>query len=603
MKKISCYGHGRKLKNEKDFYILTIILNTKSQTFLGMSDDEVLISDLIETLANTNDYGDLKHMVEHSVAPIEEPSFAQHRRSQISAAYDVAKENVGAWAPVVTERQKQRAVTFGNEDEINFVDFTPVKTEFGNELETILKEEKLTRDTQEALEDDSFNSLSEEQIREKMEHLARLKSIQFYNEKKAKRWKKIKSKAFRKIHKNEHSDLTYEELAEIDPNLVKARMSQQDKKRALERVTLRHKNTSAWVRRILLRGLDTASDENKKNFEEQLRLGQELTQKIQDPIQEEDEESIRQRIDDSIRNDEQLKQLFNMKFMKDAEIRKDKEIQKIGNENMEQESTGIVTVKSHTNLSLKISVPNDVTEQKAHSNVDIEYNEVKKQSTTQSNPFINASKPQPKKKRSCFVNAASMSQPTETELKKISQSYFSKNDDQNQLMADAFSYTEEFQKEKERQALKDAEKDLAELDELHLPGWGSWTGPSGEQSKGAKLREDKIIRARNDIINKAVQERKDANKTNVILSEGVDPAVEKYSIPELPKIYSSKKQLEAQLAFTLCPETNSITGFKEIIRPEIEFAAGQGIEPVGLTKALKAKSKIARRNQARKSLT
>lgn len=567
-----------------------------------MSDEEVSINDLIEPLQDTNEYGDLKQMASHAVEPLKDTSHADAQRAALSAAYEVAKENVSAWAPVVTDMQKKRTVTFEDPTaDVQFDSFTPIKTEFGSEIETILKEEKLTRDSQEKLEDESLSNLSEEQIREKLEHLARLRSIQFYNEQKAKRWKKIKSKAFRRIHKRERGDLTLEELAEIDPEALQNRLKKIEADRAKERTTLRHKNTSQWVRRVLSRGLKAAGNDVRQSYEDQLKLGEELTKKIQGPLDPKEEaERAEQAANEALQNDSQLKGLFNMKFMKDAEARKEAEAEKSKNANdQEIESSGIVTIKSDSNQTftkiaktdIKVEIPEDAEPAPAK----------KEEEKKKTNIWLNPNQPQKKKTR--FVNAGSFHQPTEAELKKLESNVKSlKVDDQQELLAEAIGYTEEFQKEKEAQALKDAQKDLADVSELHLQGWGSWVGPNGEESEGAKRHKERSIKKRNEIISQAINERKDKDRANVILSEGSDPATQKYSIPELPKQYTNAKQLQAQLKFNTAPETNSVSGFMQMIKPEIEFIAGQGIEPIGFTKALKVKRSIASRNEKRKNL-
>lgn len=47
-----------------------------------------------------------------------------------------------------------------------------------------------------------------------------------------------------------------------------------------ERLTLKHKNTSKWAKRALKRGINVRDDATKEALEEQLRLGQQLRQKV-----------------------------------------------------------------------------------------------------------------------------------------------------------------------------------------------------------------------------------------------------------------------------------------------------------------------------------
>lgn len=50
--------------------------------------------------------------------------------------------------------------------------------------------------------------------------------------------------------------------------------------RAQERLTLKHRNTSKFVRRVLHRGLDLADEGTRAAVAEQLRLGEELRRKM-----------------------------------------------------------------------------------------------------------------------------------------------------------------------------------------------------------------------------------------------------------------------------------------------------------------------------------
>lgn len=50
--------------------------------------------------------------------------------------------------------------------------------------------------------------------------------------------------------------------------------------RAKERLTLRHRNSSRWARRALKRGMDVMDEGTKAAVAEQLRLGEELRQKV-----------------------------------------------------------------------------------------------------------------------------------------------------------------------------------------------------------------------------------------------------------------------------------------------------------------------------------
>lgn len=60
---------------------------------------------------------------------------------------------------------------------------------------------------------------------------------------------------------------------------VQARAEEEEFKRAQERLTLKHRNTSRWARRVLKRGLSLASSGQQDALHDQLRLGQALRAK------------------------------------------------------------------------------------------------------------------------------------------------------------------------------------------------------------------------------------------------------------------------------------------------------------------------------------
>jgi U3 small nucleolar RNA-associated protein 14 len=61
--------------------------------------------------------------------------------------------------------------------------------------------------------------------------------------------------------------------------LVQAKAEEEEFRRAQERLTLKHRNTSRWARRVLKRGLSLATQGQHDALHDQLRLGQALRAK------------------------------------------------------------------------------------------------------------------------------------------------------------------------------------------------------------------------------------------------------------------------------------------------------------------------------------
>ncbi|CAN0302715.1 unnamed protein product, partial [Ectocarpus sp. 8 AP-2014] len=113
-----------------------------------------------------------------------------------------------------------------------------------------------------------------EEVKERQAELSKMRALMFYQERKQHHMNKIKSKVYRKIKKRQRDragDAQQEEEGELGE--VAAR------KRAEERMSLRHKNTSKWVKNAL-RAKGGAGKDDRKAIAEQLKIGQELRTKM-----------------------------------------------------------------------------------------------------------------------------------------------------------------------------------------------------------------------------------------------------------------------------------------------------------------------------------
>jgi U3 small nucleolar RNA-associated protein 14 len=175
-------------------------------------------------------------------------------------------------------------------------------------------------------------------------------------------------------------------------------------------------------------------------------------------------------------------------------------------------------------------------------------------------------------------------------------------EEQQEVLADAMGLSAEFAAEKEAAAMREVERGVDKMSDLHIEGWGSWTEPGLMESDGAKRRREHLEQERAKAVSEALRERKDSQIPPVMLRHGVDPAVEKYSIPEAPKMYRTPKQLQAQLALSVNPEVNSVGGFMRLIAPDIVMEPGKVIEPIFFTKIKKQKGTIEARHRTRRPL-
>eukprot|EP00949_MAST-11_sp_MAST-11-sp1_P005207 g5207.t1 len=132
--------------------------------------------------------------------------------------------------------------------------------------------------------------LTEEEVKARRAELAKMRALMFYQEQKHKRTHKIKSKAYhriRKRQKNRHEREQREALRAVDPEAARELDENDARRRAEERFSLRHKNTSRWAISARKRGQVTKAG-TREAIQESLRIGQELRRKMQSMYSDED---------------------------------------------------------------------------------------------------------------------------------------------------------------------------------------------------------------------------------------------------------------------------------------------------------------------------
>jgi len=133
------------------------------------------------------------------------------------------------------------------------------------------------------MDDDlGYGSLSMEELKKRQGQMAKLRALLFYEEHKRHHMNKIKSKKYRKIRKRIKLKNQEEEeklAAEVDVDYARQLEEREEMERVKERMSLAHKNTSKWAKRILQRGKH-ADKETRRALSEQLRIGDTLRHKM-----------------------------------------------------------------------------------------------------------------------------------------------------------------------------------------------------------------------------------------------------------------------------------------------------------------------------------
>ncbi|GAA5962538.1 hypothetical protein JCM8115_002113 [Rhodotorula mucilaginosa] len=199
--------------------------------------------------------------------------------------------------------------------------------------------------------------------------LRRQRDLMYRAERKAKRVAKIKSKAYRRIHRKAKEreaaggpQMTLEDLAELDAidggNRAEEERARLEIQRAKERATLKHSGKGGrWAKKI--DGLEGLEEERNASIRDMVARREELRKKIagiedgdevdefasdsdnaetDSDADERDVDAIRRRAFDELAaldakeaavkaNDPKLKGVLNMKFMRDAMARADKQVE------------------------------------------------------------------------------------------------------------------------------------------------------------------------------------------------------------------------------------------------------------------------------------
>ncbi|PHU18585.1 hypothetical protein BC332_14280 [Capsicum chinense] len=220
-------------------------------------DGRISIQDLLDPLHGKPDHGKLRKSMsrmEKKSMPIHAPlPKTDQERLERHAAYDFVQGDLTKWEPC-----EQQLPNLNQE-----VILRKKIASLFNDHEVV---EAHRKDGARLLE---LNKISVEDVRERQDQLAKMRSLLFRHEMKAKRVKKIKSKVYHHLQKKDRLKQAGAAI-ETDPEAAKEQAMKQEFKRAEERLTLKHKNSSKWAKRILKRGLDVQDEGTRAAIAEQL---------------------------------------------------------------------------------------------------------------------------------------------------------------------------------------------------------------------------------------------------------------------------------------------------------------------------------------------
>mmetsp|Transcript_10987 Transcript_10987/g.20294 ORF Transcript_10987/g.20294 Transcript_10987/m.20294 type:complete len:693 (+) Transcript_10987:94-2172(+) len=209
-------------------------------------------------------------------------------------AYEAKSKDLSRWVKAIQENRQAETLDFKPKERVELTRDTLVEkfeatTDFEKEIEKALEEagqqdeEAVLKAEEDALQDDlGANRLTMEEYKKRRGQLAQIRALMFYHEQKQHHIKKIKSKKYRKIRKKQREKLkaaALEAAVEDDEELVKELKEKEEVARIQERMTLAHKNTSKWAKRILKRGKNVDVD-TRRALSAQLKRGDDLRKKM-----------------------------------------------------------------------------------------------------------------------------------------------------------------------------------------------------------------------------------------------------------------------------------------------------------------------------------
>ncbi|EKX41129.1 hypothetical protein GUITHDRAFT_112862 [Guillardia theta CCMP2712] len=239
------------------------------------------------------------------------------QRAMRQVGYEDTKNTVTHWLPIVKKNREAEHVSFPlkmptghNVTASSIISSFKPQTSLEQKIGSMISAAGADEASLQKSEELELRKLSVEDVQARQKELAKMRSLLFHAEIKAKRINKIKSKKFHKVsrkYKEKEGAIADKELKELDPEAYKERMEMLARKRAEERLTLKHKNTSKWA------------------IEEQIRMGERLRKKqLEAESEEEDEEEEDKKFLDEARKEdvlgpqlsqEKVKGVMGMAFM------------------------------------------------------------------------------------------------------------------------------------------------------------------------------------------------------------------------------------------------------------------------------------------------
>ncbi|ODM92135.1 U3 small nucleolar RNA-associated protein 14 A [Orchesella cincta] len=551
-------------------------------------------------------------------APAERVTSEKVKRAVL---YDNAKEEVSKWNSVVYHNRVAEQLVFPmSEDKKGFkksrkggAEFMPV-TPLEEEIAKVLYgEEYVQRKKAEMAKDPEKTDiesymLSVEEAMATHSEMAKLRAMQSYAMAKAKRQNKIKSKKYHRLlrkSKIKQQMKEFEELQTKDPEGALLKLEELEKSRVQERMSLKHRNTSKWAKMQAARA--KYNKDSRIALSEQLKISRDLTQKVKESSDEEEEDmELPQLVKSSAENPWMLKPSLQENDKLQMYYTGYKKFWNEYNDQMQKQQQG--TDKKSTEQTAKkdgdageirdILVNDEEINTENISDVDdVPSNEWSgsqtRTSATDKKEAVGSTEKSMKVNPDNFLKITKSGSTIDPQFNAENSQAVDLLDDseesddesesrQRNLIAEAFEdddVVNEFHKQK-KEAIDDSKPQ--DIDNF-LPGWGSWTGKDVVPEP----------RRRKRFIKKAKKgpPRKDARISHVIINEEVGDKVRMHQVKNVPfpftRVKDFERTLRAPIGRTWMPEH----AVKSLTAPKVITRLGATIKPISEDVLAKPKTK------------
>jgi len=293
-------------KSKNDLSLAQMVKIPESEYSNSISKKGLTLDNLMDGIQDTQGFRDLQKTLASkpttTPAPLDKKIVSRVERK---IAYKARSKDISRWVDIIQQNRRAESLDFKPKERLELsrdvlVEKFQAKTSFEKEIEDALQEagqqdeEAVLRVEEEALQDDlGANRLTVEEYKKRRGQLAQIRALMFYHERKRHHIKKIKSKKYRRIRKKQRDRLketAIESAMEQDQDLAKELKEKEEVARIQERMTLAHKNTSKWAKRILKRGKNVDID-TRRALSAQIKRGDDLRRKIMGSEDEDSDEN------------------------------------------------------------------------------------------------------------------------------------------------------------------------------------------------------------------------------------------------------------------------------------------------------------------------